>query len=252
MQTQSTAPGVGVNGLPGTRYYLQLNFASFAGAPEVVNNHIPLDPLNVNGRLQVEKTASANSVEVGDSLQYSIRVKNNGASPVNGLTIVDEPPAGFSLIDGTAILQIGAVRQGVVPVRTPGQRSFTVTVPGVVALGQEVTLTYYMRAGVGAAQGSGTNTVRVGLPGQPNLASDKVTVRVKGGVLGNDACLIGKVYIDSDGDRRDLGKQAQRGDRAVLVDHRRVAQGHLPQHRLLMSAQSIAPCGRHTRRLYFR
>jgi hypothetical protein len=58
-----------------------------------------------------------------------------------------------------------------------------------------------MRAGVGAAQGSGTNTVRVGLPGQPNLASDKVTVRVKGGVLGNDACLIGKVYIDSDGDR---------------------------------------------------
>lgn len=201
MQAQSTAPGVGVNGLPGTRYYLQLNFASFAGAPEVVNNHIPLDPLNVNGRLQVAKTASTNSVEVGDSLHYTIRVKNNGTSPVNGLTITDEPPMGFSLIDGTTVLQIGASKQGVVPVRLPGQRSFTVTVPGVVALGQEVTLTYYMRAGVGAAQGGGTNTVRVGLPGQPNLASDKVTVRVKGGVLGNDACLIGKVYVDSDGDR---------------------------------------------------
>ena len=201
MQAQSTAPGVGVNGLPGTRYYLQLNFASFAGAPEVVNNHIPLDPLNVNGRLQVAKTASTNSVEVGDSLHYTIRVNNNGTSPVNGLTITDEPPMGFSLIDGTTVLQIGASKQGVVPVRLPGQRSFTVTVPGVVALGQEVTLTYYMRAGVGAAQGGGTNTVRVGLPGQPNLASDKVTVRVKGGVLGNDACLIGKVYVDSDGDR---------------------------------------------------
>ena len=58
-----------------------------------------------------------------------------------------------------------------------------------------------MRAGVGAAQGNGTNTVRVGLPGQPNLATDKVTVRVKGGVLGNDACVIGKVFVDADDDR---------------------------------------------------
>ena len=201
VQPQSTAPAVGVNGLPGTLYYLQLNFDFSVGSPEVVNNHIPLDPLNVGGRLQVEKTASANTVEVGDSLQYTIRVKNNSASPVTGVTVTDEPPAGFSLIDGTVILQVGAVRQGVLPTRLPGQRSFSLTIPGILAVGQEVTITYYMRAGVGAAQGSGTNTVRAGLPGQPNLASDKATVRIKGGVLGNDACLIGKVYVDNDGDR---------------------------------------------------
>ena len=201
VQPQSTAPAVGVNGLPGTLYYLQLSFDFSSGSPEVVNNHIPLDPLNVGTRLQVEKTASANTVEVGDSLQYTIRVKNNSASPITGLTVTDEPPAGFSLIDGTVILQVGAVRQGVVPTRVPGQRSFSLTIPGILAVGEEVTVTYYMRAGVGAAQGSGTNTVRVGLPGQPNLASDKATVRVKGGVLGNDACLIGKVYVDNDGDR---------------------------------------------------
>jgi uncharacterized repeat protein (TIGR01451 family) len=201
VQPQSTAPAVGVNGLPGTLYYLQMNFNFAVGSPEVVNNHIPLDPLNAGGRLQVEKTASTNTVEVGDSLQYTIRVKNNGASPVIGVTVTDEPPAGFSLIDGTVILQVGAVRQGIVPTRIPGQRSFSLTIPGILAVGQEATITYYMRAGVGAAQGSGTNTVRVGLPGQPNMASDKATVRVKGGVLGNDACLIGKVYVDNDGDR---------------------------------------------------
>ena len=201
MQANADAPAVGVNGLPGTRYYLQFNFADFAGAPEVLNNHIPLDPLNVGGRLHVEKTASTNAVEVGDSLQYTIRIKNNGASPVTGVTVTDEPPMGFSLIDGTLVVQNGAIKQGVVPVHTAGQRSFSLTIPGILPVGQEATVTYYMRAGVGAAQGSGTNTVRVGLPGQPNLASDKVTVRVKGGVLGNDACLIGKVYVDSDGDR---------------------------------------------------
>ena len=209
VQPQPEQPKVGVNGVgvsglggtPGTQYYLQLRFDFSTGAPEVVNNHIPLDPLNVGGRLQVEKTASTNTVEVGDSLQYTIRIKNNGASPVTGLTVTDEPPMGFSLIAGTLVVQNGGIKQGVVPTHTAGQRSFSLTIPGILPVGQEATVTYYMRAGVGAAQGSGTNTVRVGLPGQPNLASDKATVRVKGGVLGNDACLIGKVYVDNDGDR---------------------------------------------------
>ena len=202
IQANAAAPAVGVNGLPGTLYYLQFNFANFGGAPEILNNHVPLDPLNVGGRLQVRKTASTTSVEVGDSLQYTITVTNNGASPVTGLTFVDEPPAGFSLIKGTASLQLpGGIKQAVVPAQASGQRSFSVTIPGILTLGQEATQTYFMRAGVGAAQGNGTNTVRVGLPGQPNLATDKVTVRVKGGVLGNDACVIGKVFVDADDDR---------------------------------------------------
>jgi hypothetical protein len=56
-----------------------------------------------------------------------------------------------------------------------------------------------VRLAVGSAQGDGINRAQVflGERAKSNVASAKV--KVTGGVLGTDACIIGKVFIDCDG-----------------------------------------------------
>ena len=78
-----------------------------------------------------------------------------------------------------------------------------------------------MRLGVGSQQGDGINRATVISPIRSNTAVFKVNVQ--GGVFSNDGCIIGKVYVDCDGNAvqnnagasRDLGIP---GVRLVMLD----------------------------------
>lgn len=225
IQAQATPPAQGVTGVGplggvGTQYFLQFAFA-FPGSGDVLNNHIPLDPL-ASGAILISKVGSKAVAELGDSVQYTIRIRNTTGAPTPGVRVEDVLPPGFRYILGTA-------RVGNVTIANPDGgvgRNLTFSV-GDVAANSTVELTYFVRLGVGAAQGGGINRATAVFAGpggvvvRSNTAQFKVNVQ--GGVFSNEGCIVGKVYVDWDGDHmqdnaggsRELGIP---GVRLVMLD----------------------------------
>jgi uncharacterized repeat protein (TIGR01451 family) len=224
VQPQSLAPAVGVNGATpvvglaggaGTQYFLRFQF-NFPGAIEVSNNHIPLDPIFGSGALLVSKVGDKTVAELGDSVQYTIRIRNTTVSPIANIKLNDLLPAGFRYILGTA-------RVGGVALANPAGgigRDLTFDI-GAIAGQATAELTYFVRLGVGSQQGDGINQAMVTSPLRSNTARFKVAVQ--GGVFSNEGCIIGKAYVDCDGNAvqnnsggsRELGIP---GVRLVMLD----------------------------------
>jgi uncharacterized repeat protein (TIGR01451 family) len=174
------------------------------------------------GVILVNKTGNKTVAEVGDSVQYTIRMRNTVAVPVNKITLEDLLPAGFRYIPGTSRLNGTTTAD-------PGggvgrQLLFDIgTIPG----GAVFELTYFVRLGVGSQQGDGINRATAifpgarGMPVRSNTALFKVNVQ--GGVFSNEGCIVGKVYMDCDGNSaqgntggsRELGIP---GVRLVMLD----------------------------------
>jgi uncharacterized repeat protein (TIGR01451 family) len=196
VQAQNTAP----TGTAPTPWYTALRLDPAAG-PDVVNNHIPLDP-SVVPALLVIKTGDRAQAELGDSVRYTVVIKrsDSGRALLPALEVVDTLPAGFRYIDGTAQVNGVSVAD---PVGKPGPAlRFSL---GALASGGTATLTYRVRLGVGALQGTGINSAQAtGTPGAtcgttPNALCSNVSqfrVRVTGGVFAADACVVGKVFVD--------------------------------------------------------
>ena len=223
VQAQATPPAVGVNGATpvigligglGTQYFLRLQL-NFPGFFEVINNNIPVDPLS-DGALLVSKTGNKTVAELGDSVHYTIRIRNTTAIPIGGVTLNDLLPAGFRYILGTARLGGTAVAN---PAGGVG-RELTFDV-GTIAAQATADLTYFVRLGVGSQQGDGINRATVIKPVRSNTALFKVNVQ--GGVFSNEGCITGKVYVDCDGNAMQNNVGASRelgipGVRLVMVD----------------------------------
>ena len=208
VQAQGTAPGAGspvhnpatcpasTAGLSaanqGTTQYFFSFIITVPGSANVLNNHIPLDPFGANV-LVISKTGSASVVELGDSLQYTVAVRNLSAGAINNVNVTDSLPAGFRYLRGTGLLagvKLADPAGGVGPVLT-----FNL---GSIAAKSTATLSYRVRVGVGAQQGNGINRAqaRAG-PFASNSAQWRV--RVTGGVFTNEACVLGKLFVDCNG-----------------------------------------------------
>jgi uncharacterized repeat protein (TIGR01451 family) len=195
----------------------------------VENNHLPLDPAAPAGLL-LRKTGDRAVVELGDTVRYSITVRLASGSAPRQVTVLDRLPAGFTYVPGTAM--VGG-RRVADPAGAPGPRlAFQL---GRLPADGTATLQYRVRVGVGAAQGDGTNrAVAWGcntpagcvqptgfepLPGARASNEGLFRVRVAGGVFALDACVLGKVFVDCNGnhvqDREELGIP---GVRLVLQD----------------------------------
>jgi large repetitive protein len=224
IQVQSTPPaqgviGVGPVGGAGTQYFLEFQF-TLPGSGDVVNNHIPLDPLAA-GAILINKVGNKTVAEVGDSVQYTIRVRNTTGAPIAGVQVEDVLPPGFRYILETARLG-GAVIAN--PSGGVG-RNLTFSL-GAIAANSTAELTYFVRIGVGSAQGDGTNRATAvftagGVVVRSNTAQYKVNVQ--GGVFSNDGCIVGKVYADCDGDHMQNNASGSRelgipGVRLVMLD----------------------------------
>ena len=89
----------------------------FAAFPQVTNGAVVATPGDTSAAdnfaldaptqvvavaaLAVEKEASRTEVEIGDQLEYTIRIRNTGLSPAPDVTVDDRLPAGFSYVTGT-------------------------------------------------------------------------------------------------------------------------------------------------------
>lgn len=202
-----TAPCVGMvaGGATTTQYYFSFGVTNGVTAP-ILNNHIPLDPVTPN-KLVLTKTGDKRQAQVGDSVLYTITVRNGTGAALPQVTVKDRLPAGFTYIRGTA-------RVGGVSVADPlgglgPQLGFNL---GTLGTGATKTLTYRVRVGVGAQQGTGINTARAYGCGYVSGCLDPGTltplphgiesnegqhkVVVVGGVFTDEACVLGKVFVD--------------------------------------------------------
>jgi uncharacterized repeat protein (TIGR01451 family) len=194
VQPQAGPPQVGVN--PSTTYYTSFTLTP-GSSPDVINNHIPLDP-GVNSVLAIIKIADKSEVEIGDPVKYTIRVKNlSTTAPVAGVQVVDTLPLGFKYVPKTT-RGIGTPPPVLAePAGSPGpQLTFTV---GSIAAGAEASFTYYVRVGVGGADGDGINRAYA-QSGAARSLTAQAKVKVRGGVFGEEACIVGKVFADCGAD----------------------------------------------------
>ena len=109
------------------------------------------------GALFLDKTASTTTAEIGQSVQYRLRVRNSGTNTVTDVKLADELPMGFKLIPGT--VQIGlepaTPTKAADPAGTPGP-ALTFSL-GSIGAGAVVDIYYQVRVGVGADRGDGIN-----------------------------------------------------------------------------------------------
>lgn len=188
-----------------TQYYLSFTIVNGVSAP-ILNNHIPLDPVTPT-QLTLTKTGDKKLAQVGDTVLYTIAVRNGGGTTLPQVTVKDRLPAGFSLVKGTARVNGIAVADplgGLGPVL-----GFNL---GSLAKGSSSSLTYRIRVGVGSQQGNGINTARAygcgyatgcldpvslqALPHGVESNQGQYKVEVNGGVFTDEACVLGKIFVD--------------------------------------------------------
>lgn len=161
---------------------------------------IPLDRGGTGRQLAIDKVANSSVVEIGQSLFYSVTVKNLSAENLTDVAVTDTLPFGFRYVDGTT-LRAGVASNDPLPAGN-GDLVFPV---GSLAAGEAVIISYAVRATAAAMDSSGINTaVASGLTASRQLsesmpAKAKVTLQ-RSGVFSHKAALFGKIYVDQNCD----------------------------------------------------
>ncbi|MDB5953773.1 MAG: hypothetical protein JWP60_381, partial [Ramlibacter sp.] len=173
---------------------------SFSVASGAVRFDVPLDTGGSTGLL-VQKTASRTTAEVGDVVDYTIKVNNALVVPLSGMEVHDVLPAGFTYVRGSARLEGATLADP-----SGGAGPQLVFAIGTVAAAAKPTLTYRVRVGASSQGGNGINTAQAIAGG---VASNRATARVQvtGGVFSGDAYVIGKVFADCNRDGVQAGDE---------------------------------------------
>lgn len=142
--------------------------------------------------LVVDKTASPTEVEIGDVVDYAVRLRNDGDVSFPDVRLDDRIPAGFVYVRGSARLDGAPFAD---PAGAPGpQLAFAID---TVRAGVTRLLTYRLAVGAGAATGPGRNVAVATSPGGPTVSPPGVaTVEVRGGLFAPEGIIAGKLFVD--------------------------------------------------------
>ncbi len=170
---------------------------------EVLQNNIPLDPLN-SSSLRITKDANKRTVAVGDIVTYTVTIENTMAGDVSDVILEALIPAGFKYLRGKAILDGAAISDptGTRPV------SFDI---GTVAAGATRTLKYQLIVGAGVSFDEYKNVAQARHTNGTALSNTTTKkVYVVPDPLFDLGTVIGKVF----GDRNENGIQ-DKGDEPI-------------------------------------
>jgi uncharacterized repeat protein (TIGR01451 family) len=177
----------------GTTYYvhLMLNGSQQPGSSQIFNNHIPLDPM-IAGSLAVSKTTPLLNVTRGQLVPYVITVNNRAGRLVTDVSIVDRLPAGFTYIEGSALLDGVPTEPSVV-----GRE---LSWNGLVIAGTQVrTIRLLVTVGAGAIEGEFVNRAQAMnlVTGSPMSSEATATVRLVPDPTFDCTDVNGKVFNDA-------------------------------------------------------
>ncbi|MEW5733438.1 MAG: hypothetical protein AB1921_01210, partial [Thermodesulfobacteriota bacterium] len=174
-------------------------FTLSAGMPPL-NLDIPVDPMA--GALLATKTCNTQNAAIGDVVAYEISLQNTGSSPVTGLALTDWMPHGISPVPGTVKLQ---GRRFADPKK--GATSLTWALPDL-APGSSFSIVFRAVLGPDSARGDGKNTaIALGTSLGRSIASNIAThtLTITEGVFTSKGVIIGKVFLDKNGDGLQTG-----------------------------------------------
>ena len=169
------------------------------------------------GALFIRKVADRTTAEVGDVITYKVTVRS---TKIKGAAAVeDHLPLGFKLISNTTRVSKGGVLTPAAdPTGAPGPNlTFNIQIP---AFDQDVEIEYKVRVGLGADRGDGINSAQASMVrGRLRSLIAKAKVKVTGGVFTREACIVGKVYADCNGNAvQDKGEPGLPGVTLYLED----------------------------------
>jgi len=206
VQTSNFAPGTGVplhnpaacpnstlalaGGAGTTQYFFTFTFAAIPGSANVLNNHIPLDPI-LGGAIVMTKSTPLVNVVRGDLVPYTITATNTLNAVLGNVSVVDLIPAGFRYRTGSASLNGVALE--------PTVSGRNLTWPNLsFAAGERKTWRMLLVVGTGVSEGSYTNQVaaRNALVNAQISNTATATVRVVPDPTFDCSDIIGKVFDD--------------------------------------------------------
>lgn len=94
----ASSAGLGANNGT-TQYYF--SFVLGSGSADVVNNHIPLDPI-LGGAIVMTKNTAKVNVTRGELVPYVLTARNTLSTTLTGIAIEDQMPPGFKYIKNSA------------------------------------------------------------------------------------------------------------------------------------------------------
>ena len=202
IQPQNGAP----TGAAVTHYYLNLAWGPGDAGP--ANNHLPIDrPVQPapGGEIRVLHEVLRSHATIGDVVGYRVTVENLAVSPLGGVSVRIDPPAGLPVIEDSLLLvRAGADGEfdtpddsiGTVPVTDP--RGFDADV-GLLAASEAVELRYAARVSPGVTYGIKVSTAEGRIVSGIG-DTDTASLRIEADPLLQKTTIIGKVFHDRDGD----------------------------------------------------
>jgi uncharacterized repeat protein (TIGR01451 family)/fimbrial isopeptide formation D2 family protein len=193
-QPSELAPAVSVPARSaGTNYhlFLRLDGTSIPGTSQLFNNHIPLDP-RLDGAVAVTKTTPLLHVTRGQLVPYVITVSNSFGADLRDVDIVDQFPAGFRYVEGSARFD-DVPTEPVINGRELTWSGLLLTTDGR----HEIKL--LLGVGAGVTEGEFVNRAQASnaLTGQVMSAEAQAKVRIIPDPTFDCTDVIGKVYDDS-------------------------------------------------------
>jgi len=196
----------------GTIYYVHLilDDSRQPGSSQIFNNHIAIDP-ELSGSLAVSKTTPRLNVSRGQLVPYVITVNNVSGTMLTGVSIVDRFPAGFSYVDGSALLDGEPVEPSVIDRELRWE--------GLTIAGTEVkTVKLLLAVGAGVGEGAFVNRAQVLNSWTGGVISGEATatVRVMPDPTFDCTDVTGKVFNDANRNgMQDNGEDGLPGVRVV-------------------------------------
>jgi large repetitive protein len=189
---------------------------------EPVHIDIPVDADPRAGFL-IEKTSSRKTVELGEFVDYQIKIKNVTGQLLGRIRVSDQLPVGFAYLPQSARLDGGMARLNASSLPEPegGVGPNLVFNVGSLDNNHTLTLSYRLRVGPGALQGDGINRAQAVSAGPlPKLSNEsRAAVQVLRGVFTDRGLLTGQVYADCNNNlQRDADELGIAGVRLVLED----------------------------------
>ncbi|WP_228147474.1 SdrD B-like domain-containing protein [Acinetobacter sp. ANC 3813] len=187
-----------------------------------LNIDIPLDPMQTESGLMVKKTALDSSVELGDFTNYSIEVTNHSDILARDVKLQDTLPRGFSYVPNT-------MRVDGKPVSDPlgGKGPYLTLGLGDLAVNSSAKIEYRVLVGPNALNGDGINRARAVDAAGLSSNEAQAKIKVRAGVFGADAFVVGKVYADCNRNgMQDAGELGVPGVRLYMEDGSYVITDH--------------------------
>ncbi|MCX6358784.1 MAG: hypothetical protein NT029_03175 [Armatimonadetes bacterium] len=172
--------------------------------------------------LALEKMPSRPVAEIADYVDYQLRLRNLTGVPLTGIQITDSLPPGFAYQRGTTRIGATGVPQAAAAEPEGGAGPSLRFSIGDLAIGKDAVVRYRVRIGPGARIGANTNRAQAAgasIYGTSTSSIASATVKVEGGVFSDRGVLVGKVFVDTNGNRtQDAGEPGVPGVRVYLED----------------------------------